>query len=75
MIYSGPDPVQRFDYGRSVQFRFTGLGAAGLQLGEQSANGTNSAHTIASARTTTAIHTGHWMPRGRVAQRFEIGKR
>jgi hypothetical protein len=43
--------------------------------GEQSANGTNSAHTIASARTTTAIHTSHWMPRGRAAQRFEIGKR
>jgi hypothetical protein len=43
--------------------------------GEQSANGTNSARTIASARTTMAIHTSHWMPRGRAAQRFEMGKR
>ena len=43
--------------------------------GEQSANGTNSAHTIASATTTTAIDTSHRMPRGRVDERFEIGKR
>jgi hypothetical protein len=43
--------------------------------GEQSANGTNSARTIASARTTMAIHTSHWMPRGRAAQRFKMGKR
>ena len=38
------------------------------------AAGTNSAHTMASARMTAAVPISHRVPRGKAAQRFGISK-
>ena len=71
-MLEGQQPASGVIYRRLAQ---RSLDGADVVVGEPIRQRTNSTQTIASAKTTMAIPASHRMPRGHVAQRFDIGKR